>query len=206
MDVSPRMSGETSKYHTEALELLEQPLGPVTGGLAWADLGFCVLAAGDAQRALEFFQQGLNTPTAFMYLARPLLLVGSAFVALGGGDIEGAGSLVQEAREFTESRSMRHFYPLMSLANAQVSLAMGDTAQALESFNRAEELASEMTMRPWTWKAQAGAAQVLAGMGRQGESDAKRSGAMAMLNEMAGLFEDPKLSAMFLEDATNALG
>ncbi len=63
-----------------------------------------------------------------------------------------------------------------------------------------------MTMRPWTWKAQAGAAQVLAGLGRQADSDAKRSGAMATLNEMAGLFEDPKLSAMFLEDATKALG
>ena len=83
---------------------------------------------------------------------------------------------------------------------------MGDTAQALESFNRAEELASEMTMRPWTWKAQAGAAQVLTGMGRQGESDAKRTGAMATLNEMAGLFEDQEMRSMFLEDATKALG
>jgi hypothetical protein len=83
-----------------------------------------------------------------MFLARPLLLVGSAFVALGGGDIEGAGSLVQEAREFTESRSMRHLYPLMSLASAQVSLALGDSGAALENFNKAEELASQMQMRP----------------------------------------------------------
>ena len=206
LDVSPRMSSETSKYHAEALDLLETPLGPVTDGLAWADLGFCVLASGDAQQANEFFQKGLTTPTAYMYLARPLLLVGSAFVALGGGDIEGARSLVQEAREFTESRSMRHLYPLMSLANAQVSLASGDPSGALENFNQAEELASQMTMRPWTWKAQAGAAQVLAGMGRQGESDAKRSGAMATLNEMAGLFEDQEMRSMFLEDATKTLG
>lgn len=206
LDVSPRMSGETSKYHAEALDLLETPLGAVTGGMAWADLGFCLLASGDAQQANEFFQKGLTTPTAYMFLARPLLLVGSAFVALGSGEIEGAGSLVEEAREFTESRSMRHLYPLMSLASAQVSLATGDTTQALESFNRAEELASEMTMRPWTWKAQAGAAQVLAGLGRQEESAAKRSSALATLNEMARLFEDPKLSAMFLEDATKTLG
>lgn len=200
------MSSETSKYHAEALDLLETPFGPVTGGLTWADLGFCVLASGDAQQANEFFQKGLTTPTAYMYLARPLLLAGSAFVALGGGDIEGARSLVQEAREFTESRSMRHLYPLMSLASAQVSLASGDPSGALENFNQAEELASQMTMRPWTWKAQAGAAQVLAGMGRQGESDAKRSGAMATLNEMAGLFEDQEMRSMFLEDATKALG
>jgi tetratricopeptide (TPR) repeat protein len=200
------MSSETSKYHAEALDLLETPLGPVTGGLAWADLGFCVLASGDAQQANEFFQKGLTTPTAYMYLARPLLLVGSAFVALGGGDIEGARSLVQEARKFTESRSIRHLYPLMSLASAQVSLASGDPSGALENFNQAEELASQMTMRPWTWKAQAGAAQVLAGMGRQGESDAKRSGAMTTLNEMAGLFEDQEMRSMFLEDATKTLG
>lgn len=206
MDVSPRMSGETSKYHDEALGLLETPLGQVTGGLAWADLGLCILAHGDAQQAHEFFQKGLTIPTAYMFLARPLLLVGSAFVALGGGDIEGAGSLVQEAREFTESRSMRHLYPLMSLASAQVSLASGDPSGALENFNQAEELASQMQMRPWTWKAQAGASQVLAGLGRQGDADAKRSSALATLDEMARLFEDPKLSAMFLEDATKALG
>ena len=78
------MSSETSKYHAEALDLLETPFGPVTGGLTWADLGFCVLASGDAQQANEFFQKGLTTPTAYMYLARPLLLAGSAFVALGG--------------------------------------------------------------------------------------------------------------------------
>ncbi len=206
LDLSPRMSAQTTKYHAEAIELLEQPLGPVTGGLAWADLGFCVLASGDAQQANEFFPKGLNTPTAFMFLARPLLLVGSAFVALGGGDIEGAGNMIQEAREFTESRSMRHLYPLMSLASAQLSLATEDSNGALENFNKAEELASQMTMRPWTWKAQAGAAQVLAGMGRQGEADAKRSGALATLNEMAGLFEDQEMRSMFLEDATKALG
>ena len=94
----------------------------------------------------------------------------------------------------------------MLFRSAQVSLASGDPSGALENFNQAEELASQMTMRPWTWKAQAGAAQVLAGMGRQGESDAKHSGAMATLNEMAGLFEDQEMRSMFLEDATKTLG
>ena len=37
--------------HTEALELLEQTLGSATGGLAWADLGFCVMLTGDPEGA-----------------------------------------------------------------------------------------------------------------------------------------------------------
>ena len=45
----------------------------------------------------------------------------------------------------------------------------------------------------------------LAGMRRQEESDAKRSGAVATLNEMAGLFEDEELRSMFLDDATKTL-
>ena len=37
--------------HTEALELLEQTLGSATGGLAWADLGFCLMLTGDPEGA-----------------------------------------------------------------------------------------------------------------------------------------------------------
>ena len=205
MDVSSRLIDQTKQFHSQAMELMELPLGTVTGGLAWAECGFCVLAAGDIPQAGDLFQKGLTVPSAFMLLARPMLLAGSAFVALGRNDVAGAAEIVREAREFAEERSMRHFYPLMSLADAQVSLASGDTAGALESFGRAEELALEMGMLPLAWKARAGAAQVLASMDREEESAAKKSEALSLIHELADLFEDQNLGSMYLEDAIKTL-
>ncbi len=101
---------------------------------------------------------------------------------------------------------MHHLYPLMSLAGAQVSLASRDSAGALESFGRAEELALEMGMRPLAWKARAGAAQVLSSLNREEEAAAKRSEALSLIHELAGLFEDQNLKSMYLEDAIKTLG
>lgn len=126
IDISSKLMDQTSQYNAQALELMELPLGTVTGGLAWADLGFCVLAAGNIDQASQFFEKGLTVSTAFKFLARPLLLAGSAFVALGRNDAATAGTLVQEAQEFADERAMKHFYPLLSLAHAQVLLAAGD--------------------------------------------------------------------------------
>ena len=170
MDISGQLFDQTSQYHTEALELMELPLGTVTGGLAWADLGFCVLAAGSPEQANEFFKKGLTVSTAFKFLARPLLLVGSAFVAWARDDASTAAALVQEAQEFVDERAMKHFYPLLSLANAQVRLASGDPTGALASFNRADDLAGEMGMRPLAWQSRAGAAQVLSALGQEKEA------------------------------------
>ena len=86
LDISHQLMDQIKEVHTEALELIQTPLGSATGGLAWADLGFCFMLTGNPERAEEAFQNGLNKPTAVMYLARPLLLIGSAFLALGRGD------------------------------------------------------------------------------------------------------------------------
>ena len=205
-DISIQLTDRTSQFHSEAKELMELPLGTVTGGLAWADLGFCLLATGDVDQAGQFFDKGLNVSTAFKFLARPMLLAGSAFVALARNDVTEAAKLVQEAQEFSRERGMRHFYPLMSLAQAQVSLAQGDDNRALEEFNRGAESALELGLRPMAWQAQAGAAQVLHGLGREKEAADKRSGAFDIIHQIGDLFEDPSLRSMFLEDAVNKLG
>ena len=205
MDISSRLIDETMQFHAQAVELLAQPLGTVTGGLAWAELGFCPLATGDLVRAGDFFQKGLTTSTAFKFLARPMLLVGSAFVALGREDVAGAAELVQEAKEFSEERSMKHFYPLIALADGKVSQASGDNTRALESSARAEEGALEMGMRPLVWQARAAEADVLVELDHQVEATEKRNGALSMIHEIAGLFEDDNYRSMYLEDATKKL-
>ncbi len=70
---------------------------------------------------------------------------------------------------------------------------------------RLEELALEMQMRPLVWQARAGAAQVLAMLGRHGEAEAHRREARAMIDQIVGLFQDEKLRAMFVESATRRI-
>ena len=206
VDISSKLMDQTSQYHAQALELMELPLGACTGAMAWADMGFCVLAAGNIDKASQFFEKGLTDSNAFKFLVRPMLLVGSAFVALGRNDVATAGKLVQEAQEFVDERAMKHFYPLLALADAQVRLASGDTEGTLASFNRAGDLAVEMGMRPLAWQARAGAAQVLSTLGREAEASEKRSGALGLIHEIGGLIEDQSLGSMYLEDAIKKLG
>jgi tetratricopeptide (TPR) repeat protein len=206
MDISGKLMDQTSQFHSQALEVMELPLGTTTGGLAWADLGFCILAAGNVDQAGQYFEKGLTESNAFKFLARPMLLVGSAFVALGRNDVATASALVQEAQEFVDERAMQHFYPLLSLADAQVRLASRDLEGALASFNRADDLAVEMGMRPLSWQARGGAAQVLSALGREAEASEKRDGALGLIHEIGGLFEDERLASMYMEDALMKLG
>ena len=165
-----------------------------------------MLAAGNVDRAGQFFEKGLTVSTAFKFLARPLLLVGSAFVALARNDATTAAALIQEAQEFVDERSMKHFYPLLSLADAQIRSVTSDSAGALVSFNRAGDLAEEMGMRPLAWQSKAGAAQVLSSLRREAEASEKRAGAFGLIQEIGGLFEDQSLRLMYLEDAIKKLG
>ena len=86
-----------------------------------------------------------------------------------------------------------------------MSLARGDIEQAPERFASAEKLALEMRMRPLVWQARAGAARALAASGRAGEVDEKLLQARAVIDEIAGMFEDDKLRSMYLESATRTI-
>ena len=204
-DISMELASQTMEYHTQALELMDMPLGTAMGAMNWAEVGFCALAMGDVERASELFHKGLTMSTAMKYLARPQLLVGSAFVELAKGRSDEAAKLVHEARQFVEERAMNHLYAIVAFAGAQVSAAQDRGEQALDSFTRAEEQAVRMQMRPLVWQARAGAAQVLFGAGRTSKAEAKRAEARDMVDEIAGLFKDEKLRGMFLEGATSKL-
>ena len=201
-DISMDLASEAMEFHAQALELMEMPLGTVMGAANWAEVGFCALATGDMGRASELFNKGLTISTAMKHLARPQLLVGSAFVELAKGRSDEAAKLVNEARQYVEDRAMQHLY---AFARAQVSAAQGLGDQALDSFTRAEEQALRMQMRPLVWQARAGAAQVLSGAGRTSNAEVKRGEARDMVDEIAGLFKDDKLRGMFIENATGKL-
>ena len=204
-DISMELASEAMEFHTQALELMEMPLGTVLGAVNWAEVGFCALAAGDVERASDLFNKGLTIPTAMKHLARPQLLVGSAFVELAKGRSDEAARLVNDARQYVEDRAMQHLSAFVALAGAQVSAAQGLVDQALDGFTRAEDQALRMQMRPLVWQARAGAAKLLFEAGRASEAEAKRREARDMVDEIAGLFKDEKLRGLFIDNATGKL-
>ena len=87
MDISDTLSDQVQEFHSRALVLMETPLGACMGAFGWGEIGFCALAGGDVDGASKLFEKGLDISTAMKYLARPFLLVGSAFVTTSGGDL-----------------------------------------------------------------------------------------------------------------------
>ena len=155
----------------------------------------------DAEKADELFQKGLNYPTIQGLMYKAVHLLGSAHVALAQKRFDDAARLVHEARVYVDERKMQQHYADVALVDARVSAARDETARALDQFARAEHLAIEMKMRPIVWQACAGAAALLAAMGRADEAEAKRQAARAMIDEIAALFEVEKLRAAFVESA-----
>jgi tetratricopeptide (TPR) repeat protein len=206
LDISEAFLPQVNEYHLQTLKLMEHPMGAAAGGAAWVELGYCVLAKGDLEHAEEFFQKGLTVPTTQWLLNRPRFLIGLALVHLARGRTDEAGGLVDQARAFVEERAMKFLYPLIAFADAQVSAARGESERALEQFGRAEELAADMQMRPLVWQAQAGMARVMLALGRAEEAEAKWRQSGAVIDEIAGLFEDEKLQEMFVESALRKIG
>jgi len=62
-----------------------------------------------------------------------------------------------------------------------------------------------MGMRPLVWQLRAGSAQVLSASGRTEAASAKRTEALDMIDEIAGLFQDEELRSSYLENAKGKL-
>jgi tetratricopeptide (TPR) repeat protein len=201
LEISEKLAPKAQESHGEALELLESPFGAVAGGSAWPDIGFSRLALGDHETAARYFQSGLTTPSYMMYLMRPRMLAGVAFVALAQGKAGEAAVHADEATRYAEERGMRYFYPLVYLARGSAHLAAGDSERALERFEAAAREATYQKQRPALWQAQAAAADALDALGRQEEASSKREAAHRTIAEIAALFRDPQLCGLFTESA-----
>jgi tetratricopeptide (TPR) repeat protein len=198
LDVSPEFADRVAELHTEAVQVIDMPLGTATGAMSWADLGFCAMALGDLDGAEQMFQKGLTSPSAPMYMMRPRILVGSTFVALARGNLEEAAKCARGAGDLAKAAEMKHYYAMVAFAEAQVPMASGDTETALTKFDEADELANEIQMRPLIWQARASAAGLLSAAGRTDEAEAKMAGAKAAIDEIASLFSDDELRAKYL--------
>jgi ATP/maltotriose-dependent transcriptional regulator MalT len=201
LHLSDQFRDEVSKFHHHALRLLESPGAMMTGGTAWADLGFCALTLGDLQLASEVFQKGLNQPSVFILLERARLLDGQALLALTRGDTGEAARLAAQAQAFAEEKALRHVLPLTLLTQGRVLAAQGDWQAALAALEQAEAGAQALEMRPYVWQARLAAAEVLETAGRAEEAQAKRQAARATIQEIGDMLEDKTLRQAYLDSA-----
>ncbi|HSG15566.1 MAG TPA: hypothetical protein VLE70_04500, partial [Anaerolineae bacterium] len=201
LNISDQFRDEVSKFHRHALRLLESPAGTMTGGAAWADLGFCALTLDDLELAGDVFQKGLNHPSLFILLERARLLAGSALLALAQDDVDEADRLAAEAHAFAQEKGMRHLLPLTHMTQGKVYAAQGDIEAALAAYEQAEAAALALEMRPYVWQACVASADVLAAAGREEEAQAKRIAARGLIEEIGGMLSDPTLRQAYLESA-----
>ena len=205
LDVSLDFSSQVAEYHTEAMKLLEMPMGTSMATLSWADLGFCAMELGDLDTANEMYRKGLDTPTILIHLLEPRLLGGLAHLALAQSKAEEAARFTSRARGLVEAAGMRDYYPWIAFTDARVSAARGDPEAALGEFLRAEELALEMGMRPLVWQSRAGAARTLSVMGRAEEARERERETLAAIDKIAELFDDDRMRNLFIDGAASRL-
>jgi tetratricopeptide (TPR) repeat protein len=201
LEISPRFADKAMELHNQILQMMDNAMIASMSATAWADAGFCALKVGNVERADELFQKGLNYPTTMGLMVRAQFLLGAGYVALARQQLDDAAKLVGEACVYAQARGMNHLESDLALANARVRVARGELNNALEHFARAEKIATEMQMRPALWQARIGASQVLRELGRTDEANAQRDGARETIGEIAGLFRDESLRAMYAENA-----
>jgi class 3 adenylate cyclase/tetratricopeptide (TPR) repeat protein len=201
LEISPSFADQAAQFHDHALRLLEMPVGAIGGGAAWADLGWRALMLNDLDVAAATFTRGLNYPTMMMNVEKPRYLAGMALLHSSRGEDEPAERLAREAFAFAEQYGLRHLVPPVRLTAGRVLAAAGRHEEALVQFAIAEEAARDMEQRPLLWQTLAAAGRSLTALGRNLEAADKEDQTRAVLNDIAGLFEDEEMRAAFRESA-----
>ena len=204
-DLGEGLTPQVDQYHNQALELLEGPMGQAAGGMAWADLGFCLFERGDLDGAARLLQMGLSAPTPQGLINRPRFLIGLALVALENGQLDQASDLTEEVRQYVDERAMQNLYPETFLVVAKVTAARGELLEALEQCSQAEAMAEKMNMRPFVWKACLSAAQVYSELGQTDQARIKIEKARSIVSEIAGAFVDDDLRAEYVRTTNKIL-
>ncbi|HLA97328.1 MAG TPA: adenylate/guanylate cyclase domain-containing protein [Anaerolineales bacterium] len=206
LEISGHFTDKVLELHKHALRLLESPVGALTGGVVWADLGYCAIAMGDQEMAEQVFQKGLSYPTIFSNLERPRHLAGAGLLACIRGNLDEALSLVEQAQAYARERGMRHLYPLTALAAGQVHLARSEVDKSLASFEQAESDARALGMRPMLWQACNWSARALVNASHHDQAQSKRNQARAVVEELARQFQDGELRDAYRVNALTRIG
>jgi ATP/maltotriose-dependent transcriptional regulator MalT len=127
-------------------------------------------------------------------------------LARARGDLDEACRLAGEARRYAEERGMRNHYPLTALVEGQVLAARGDLERGLEALGKAEREALDLGMQPIAWQARLSASEALASAGNMAQSQQKRAAARAIVEEIAGMFNNETLREAYIQNMLGKVG
>ena len=198
LEITPRLTDNVAQLHRHALALLDNPIGAIGGGIAWADLGWCALTLGDDEVAGEMFARGLSAPSMMINMERPRYLAGAALVSARRGDQAEAVRLAEEACALVEQYAMRHRAPLVRLSYGRVLAAGGAHEAALAQFEIAATAAAALGMAPLRRQAQAATSTSLRALGRDAEAGQQQAAAEATAEGIAARMSDESLRREYL--------
>ncbi len=205
LDISPSLLERVIGFHQQAGAILEQPGGTLMGASAWAEIGYCLNAAGQLDQASAYFLKGLNVPTMTINLERPRLLAGAALVNLQLGHLGEASAQAREAEAYVTAKGLAFLAPQVAFSSGRVAEAQGQPAEALAHYERAEQWALPLGFRPILWQVRAGAARALAALGHAELAGARRTAARHTVAEISALFVASDLREQFRQQASAAI-
>jgi class 3 adenylate cyclase/tetratricopeptide (TPR) repeat protein len=200
LEINLKYHDEIHLYHDHALRLLENPVGMMAGGSAWADLGWCALMNDDLEIAETFFQKGLHSPSMFMHLEKARHLSGMAKFCFNKKELDQAEVYAKEASEYVIQYGILSQVPLTALVKGMVNVARGDRYAALYEYDRAGEIASKMEMRPTIIQVMLEKARLFINDGKQKEAKEILNEAAVIIDEISTQLSDRELRESYLEE------
>lgn len=122
--------------HLESLETTEGMMGDWMGAWIWSEIGHCLLAAGEVDRAEQLFRMAIDRQTMMVLWNRPAALQGLCEVAIARGDLAAAREMLRELDGYVSENSMANYRAPVLMAQARLAQAEGDHEAALDAFER----------------------------------------------------------------------
>lgn len=143
MAASYALLGDSAQARSQLDEtrIGEGPMGDYFASTSWYYIGIAHQLSGDAAAAVDAFTRGIAAPAVVQYVDRPRLLIGLTLALIDIGELDRAGTILAEAREFNVEKHLDPTDPGLTLASGALSAALGDIDEARELLTEAIEVA-----------------------------------------------------------------
>jgi tetratricopeptide (TPR) repeat protein len=180
-----------SKEDTQSLlgqtKIGEGPMGDYFASSSWYYVGLSQLLLGDGESAIDAFNSGIAAPAVVQYLDRVRLLAGLSQALIDTGDLDRAGTILDEAREFVIDKHLDTTDPSLLIVKGNLQAAKGDTEEARAQLAEAVVAADALGQRWPAFRAAHALAQITGSL-----ADAQRR-----RDDMVSRIVDPALADSF---------
>lgn len=180
-----------------SLESLQMPLSDVFGGWIWAEIGHCLLTAGQVDEAEELFLQARDRPTMGRLIGTADALRGMCLVAIERGDVEEAEIHLASYRDFVEGNQLSNQRIGLLVTEAEMAAAVSDHSAALDRLDSCVDTLHDLEFRRVELDVQAARMRALGAIGDGSGFEEAASAFQQLANDIAGRFRDDEMRAAF---------